>query len=117
MSGISTKRIYEDLKYLNDQSLVTSFNTIPILIRSMDKIAINLAWTGTPVGQFFVEVCNNIDSPKWVVLPLSEDIITAGVADNAIIDIETTARYLRLTYTATSGTGSVDAEVFAKSLS
>lgn len=89
-----------------------------------DIINITDAGTGThtvtpqdtaPTGTFSVEVSN--DTVLWAPLTLSTPIAAAGTEDNAFIDCESAAKYIRLKYTATSGNGKLNVHITAKSIS
>ena len=84
-------------------------------ILHLDRVGFQLVWTGTPTGTFSVEVSN--DEETWAAMTLSVAVTAAGSADNAFLDIETGAAYVRVKYTDTSGTGSLDAHIVAKSIS
>lgn len=102
-------------------SLITNVNLFSIF-------SYNLSWTGTPTGTFSVEVCNDyepspagvLQSPavagNWVPLTLSTPVVAAGSADTAFIDIDITgAAWVRLKYTRSSGTGTLNATLAGKS--
>ena len=84
-------------------------------ILHLDRVGFQLVWTGTPVGTFSVEVSN--DETVWAALTLSAAVIGGGAADNAFIDVETGAAYVRVKYTDTSGVGTLQAHIVAKSIS
>lgn len=96
----------------------------PIEIKNQDNIGIQLHWTGTPVGAFSIQISSNYRQDiegnvqvtgNWVTLPLSPAITAAGSADDAYIDLnQMSAMYMRIVYTRTSGTGTLDAYVVAK---
>ena len=53
----------------------------------------------------------------WVDLPLTPAVTAAGSADDAVIEVETALKFVRLFYDRTSGTGSLNAHITAKSIS
>lgn len=95
-------------------------------IETHDNIAIQLNFTGTPVGTFAVEVSvdyerdshgNVIDSGTWVPITLSPAPAAAGADGSILIDLNQLASpWIRVVYTKTSGTGSLDAFISAKML-
>jgi len=103
----------------NVTSLITNINMISC-------VGYTLSWTGTPTGTFSVEVSQDyiqpvgvqpeqLDSGTWVPVTLSNPVVAAGVADTAFIDIDVTgAAYIRLKYTRTSGTGTLNATMAGK---
>jgi hypothetical protein len=102
----------------------TSITSDPVEIKNQDNIGIQLHWTGAPVGAFDIEISSNYredmegnvqNAGNWVTLPLSPAITASGSADDAYIDLnQMSAMYMRIVYTRTSGTGSLDAYVVAK---
>ena len=89
-------------------------------------VGYTVAWTGTPTGTFSVEVSQDYVAPvgvqdeplnagTWVPLTLSVPVLAAGTADTAFIDVDVTgAAYVRLVYTATSGSGTLNATIAGK---
>jgi hypothetical protein len=105
-------------------SMAASITSNPVEVKLQDNMGVQLHWTGAPVGVFGVQVSmdyredaegNVQNAGHWVSLPLSPSITASGSADDAYIDLtQLSAVYLRVTYTRTSGTGTVDAFVNAK---
>jgi hypothetical protein len=88
-------------------------------ISEFDNICIQLIWTGTsPVGDFQVQG-TMIDSPAtddWVDL-LDTAVAAGGAAGTALINLSDLALTdMRVTYTYSSGTGTLTGWHFAKSL-
>lgn len=82
-------------------------------IQYMDNIGIQLVWTGTPTGDFTVDV--SVDQVTWTSLTLSPSPAATGAADNIYIDVnQISAPYIRVTYTATSGSGTLNAKITGK---
>ncbi len=81
----------------------------------MDRPSYELSWTGTPTGEFSVEVSHTGDF--WAPVTLSTTVEATGGSGNAFIDIESGAKYIRLVYTRTSGTGTLQAYIACKSIS
>lgn len=95
-----------------------------IEILNQDNIAIQMNWTGTPTGTFDVQVSvdhledaegNVLNAGKWISIPLSPSIAATGSADQALVELSpSAARYLRVVYTRTGSTGSLDMFVMGK---
>lgn len=106
------------------QSMASSFNGAPVECENQDNVGFQLNWTGTPTGTFGVQISidhkqdaqgNVTVAGNWITLPLNPSISATGSPDSAYIDLnQMSASYIRLTYTASSGTGTVDAFVTAK---
>lgn len=109
---------------LTNVSMATTVHSAPINIQQMSYVGFDINWTGVPVGSFSVEVSNTyqqsnegvvINVGNWTALVLSAPVTAAGAPDNAFIDVDgVSASWIRLTYTATSGTGSLNASLSAK---
>lgn len=109
---------------ISAQSMTSTITSSAVEIRNQDNTGIQLHWTGTPTGNFSVQVSadhfedaqGNIVVPgHWVTVPLNPPIAAVGSPDDAYIELnQTTAAYMRVVYTASSGTGTLDAFVTAK---
>ena len=86
-------------------SLVTS-------IKHLDNISIQINFTGTPVGTFYVELSD--DNVNFVPMTLSPVPVASGAPGSIILEITQLASiYLRVRY-AGSGAGAVTALITAK---
>jgi hypothetical protein len=102
----------------------TNITSQVLEIKNQDNIGIQLHWTGSPVGTFDVQISSNhlVDIfgsvqvvGNWVSLPLNPAITATGSADDAYIDLnQMSAQYIKVVYTASSGTGTLDAYIVAK---
>jgi hypothetical protein len=82
-------------------------------ISHMDNVSIQLNWTGTPTGTFAVQ--GSLDQANWVSLALSPTPGAAGAAGNILLDLnQLSFPYIRTIYTASSGSGSLDAIISGK---
>lgn len=105
-------------------SMTTSVNGIPINAQQMSGLGFDISWTGAPVGTFGVEVSNTytqsgqgvVENPgSWNSIVLSTVPAATGTSGSAFINVaEIQGLWLRLTYTATSGTGTLNATVCGK---
>lgn len=102
-------------KYVDGTSMGASINCPSTNIMFVDRVGYQISYTGTPTGDFTVEVSN--DNSTWQELTLSTPISAAGAPGNDFIDCETAAKYIRLVYTRTSGTGSLYVALTTKSIS
>lgn len=112
---MSTKRVLDYAALVSAESMGASITTEASNILHTDRVGYQIAWTGTPTGAFTVEISN--DGSTWVELTLSTAIAAAGSADEAFIDAETAAKFIRLVYTRSSGTGTLNVHITAKSIS
>ena len=112
---MGAKRVIDTYQSVTDGDMSSDITSPSTNILYTDRVGFQLSWTGTPTGTFSVEISN--DEISWVALTLSESIAAAGSADQAFIDCETAAKFIRLKYTAGSSTGVLQAKLTAKSIS
>ena len=103
------------------QSLITSKISN---IEFLDNIGIQLVWTGTPTGTFSVELSvdyqqdqqgNVLNAGTWTPMTFSSTPVASGAAGNIYIDInQISAPWMRVKYTKTSGTGTLQGWLTAK---
>lgn len=95
-------------------------------IQYMDNICISLVWTGSPTGTFAVQgsldhqqdaLGNIITAGNWIALGLSPNPAATGSAGSTLIDLnQLSFPYIRVVYTKTSGTGTLNAKIGGKML-
>jgi len=104
-------------KMLDSQDISITSTSSETNISNLDKASIHVAWTGDAVGVLTVEVTNDSvesNSPVWRELNMGGVIAMAGVADfHELIFNELPFNAIRLVYTTTSGTGSMNATLSA----
>jgi hypothetical protein len=92
-------------------------------IQNQDNLGIQFIWTGTPTGTFGFEVSlNHKEGPNGNTLvegdwsPIAiPGIVASGSAGNAYVGLnQVGAPFIRVTYTRTSGTGTLNAYISAK---
>jgi hypothetical protein len=95
------------------------------IIQKLSMIGYDISWTGAaPVGVMSVQVSNTysenadgtVKTPgNWTTLTLSSPTTVSGATGNGFIDVDATGAYaMRLVYTRTSGTGTMNATITAK---
>ena len=112
---MGSKRTLDYAELIVDGDMSSNITSSPTNILHTDRVGCQLTWTGTPTGSFSVEVSN--DMTTWITLTLSTSITASGSADSAFIDVESAAKFVRIKYAATSGTGTLQAHITAKSIS
>jgi hypothetical protein len=107
------------------QSSITSLYTN---IQGLDNSGYHINFSGAPVGTFSVQVSgdyqpgkspnsNPVNPGHWITLPLSPAITASGSPDSAFIDLnQLAAPWIRIIYNRTSGTGTLNVFVMAKSI-
>lgn len=107
-----------------DMSQATIISKVTV-IQNLSMVSYDISWSGaTPVGVLSVQVSNtytqNADGSvanagNWTTLTLSATTAVSGNTGNGFIDVDASAGYaIRLVYTKTSGTGSLQATVNGK---
>ena len=113
---------------MNTLSLGADAYSIISWINQISMFSYTIVWTGTPTGQFYVEVCDDyVPNPQdasfgtpvnpgtWVPLILSAGVVATGSAGSAFIDVDAcSAAFCRLHYVFSSGTGTATAVVAGK---
>lgn len=80
--------------------------------RGMRYFAIQGSYTGTPTGDFSIEVSN--DGSTWDAVSLTSAPAASGAAGTFAIDLTTNFPVFRVKYTRVSGTGSLTVTVTTK---
>lgn len=97
-------------------------------IEFMDNIGIQINFSGSPVGNFQVQVSmdynqdvngNVIDAGNWIAVPFPAPVssinLPTSVGSPIYIDLnQLSAPWIRLTYTATSGSGTLNSFICGK---
>ena len=112
---MGSKRVVDYKELIVDGDMSEDITGPSTNILYTDRVGFQLSWTGTPTGSFSIEVSN--DEVVWVALTLSATVTAAGSADDAFIDAETAAKFIRVKYSDTSGSGTLQAHITAKSIS
>lgn len=104
-----------------NQSMASQVISPVTIIQTMPGLSYDIAWTGTPVGTFAVQVSNtyseNLDGSvrnagNWNTIPSSafQGVYPtpSGSAGNGFLDVTVTQAYaVRLVYNPTSSTGTL----------
>lgn len=103
------------------QSMATSFNGPVHQIIESDLVCLQINYSGAPVGTLKVQ--GSLDQVNWCDLPMIiNGVLVTSIAIPAnpspiVIDIDGSALpFIRLVYTATSGTGTLDEYITYKRL-
>lgn len=117
-------QVQKSFQLISSGNMASSITSSAQESQYQDNIAIQLIWTGSPVGAFSIQVSvdykedaekNIIVAGTWSTLTLSNAITASGSGDNAYIDLnQLSAPYYRIVYTRTSGTGTLNAYVSSK---
>lgn len=113
---------------INAQPMATSIIGPPTNINGLPGISYDISWTGTPAGTFQIQISNTYQPTgngsqtsvgTWITIPSTLFNGTypfpAGSSGNGFIDVVgTEAAWVRLQYTASTGSGSLTVVPAAK---
>ncbi len=124
MSGRkNTLDVYQNIKAGDMSGNITSPATN---IQFLDNVGLQLNFTGSPTGTFAVQVSadhiqdsqGNIQvAGNWVSLSLSPSPAATGSGNQIYIDLnQLSAPYVRVVYTFSSGTGTLNSFIVGKAV-
>lgn len=107
-----SKKVLTSFALLSNQSMSTSFQSQSTNTQFLDRICYAADWSGSAVGSLIVQ--GSVDNVHFSNLDMNP-IVMNNASDSAVLDIQTTSiPYVRLSYTATSGAGSLNAFISGK---
>lgn len=102
----------------DDTSLAASFDSAAILVHRFNGFNLQLVFTGTPVGTFKLMCCNDMTydaataaTKTWDDIPDSSQAVSAAGSHTWIVSDR--YKWVKVVYTRSSGTGTVDGTIFA----
>lgn len=99
-------------QFLTAQNMAVSFNSAAIDIRQYPRASIQMEANGTAVGTIRIE--SSLNQTTWIDMGLNLTA-PAGADEDWLVDLtQTGVPYVRVSYTATGGAGTLDAWVFRK---
>lgn len=121
----STRQLLQRLKIIDAQSMTgtSTINSTAIKCTGFDSCSIQLSWSGTPNGTFVVQIPVTFDVSggvtAWGTLPVTNTsgstLTAAGSAGNHQIDVPFLSfSDIRVSYTNSSSTGTLDAWITLK---
>ncbi len=123
---MSSRPIAGPASVITNGSMAGSLTSLPTIIQNLSMISYDIGWTAgsSPVGAITVQVSNtyrpaNGAQPgvagNWTTLTLSAATNISGNTGNGFIDVDATGAYaIRLVYTRTSGSGTLNVTVASK---
>lgn len=103
---------------ITSQSMAVSIASLPVNLQFYVFFSIQALWTGTPTGTLLVQISNddpNIVTPlNWSTYTGSSQSLTGSAGDFMWNFFPTGYNWARLIYTASSGSGTLNARVAAK---
>lgn len=106
-------------------SSTTTYISSVVEILNLDNIGVQLNVSGTPVGQFTIQVSddhkqdaqgNVTVAGHWIDLPITTDLSVSGAIDIFVDLNQMSAVYLRVKYVNASSTGTISGFVSGKGL-
>lgn len=101
-------------RYTFSPSLASNWTSNSISCDYCLQLGITLDFSGTPDGEFFVDVSN--DNENWMATTFTEgQILAEGSSDNHCLTLKDFSfGWIRLRYVRSSGTGSLSAIIQVK---
>lgn len=79
---------------------------------SLDRVFYNISWSSADIlGQLYVEVNHDLNEP-WTELDFGQPLVvdTTEIGHQILVE-KLTAKYIRIRYAHTSGTGTISASI------
>lgn len=121
---MARKNVVSAFSMITDGDLSADITSLPTDVKNLDKASIRLAWdvAGSPVGVVTIEAlqekdntAESEDEANWFTLEFGSIInIDNTETDHQILFNELPFDKIRLKYTATSGSGTLNAKITAK---
>jgi len=121
---MSDRPIIKPQPVIVNGDMSSSITSTPTILAQKSGASYDVSWTGSPTGTFSVEMSNTyslnaegavLNAGNWTAVTLSSPITASGSPDNALINLAGLEAYaIRLKYTRTSGSGTLNATVVAK---
>lgn len=122
---MSSRPQFTPYSVITNGSMAGNITSAVTIVQKLSMISYDVSWVGTtPVGVMSVQVSNtysqNADGTvrnagNWTTLTLSTPATVSGNTGNGFIDVDATGAFaMRLVYTRTSGTGTMNATISAK---
>jgi hypothetical protein len=109
------KSVMPGFAMIDQQSLASNITSSVVSVKNLDYASIHVEWTGTsPVGTLTVEARNG-ETDSWYELDMGSAIsISGNSGDHQLVFNLLPFTDLRLQYAATSGSGTLNAEISMK---
>ncbi len=122
---MSSRPQFSPHSVITNGNMAGSLTSEVTIVQKLSMISYDISWAGTsPVGAMSIQVSNTFTqngdgsvrtAGNWTTLVLSSTTNVSGNTGNGFIDVDATGAYaIRLVYTRTSGTGTLNATISAK---
>jgi hypothetical protein len=107
------KNILKSYQNITSGDMTTTLTSPSTNIQWQDNIGIQFNFTGTPTGNFFVDV--SVDAVNWIPLTFSTSPVASGSAGSIYLDLnQLSSPNIRVRYVPTSGSGTLNSFITAK---
>jgi hypothetical protein len=112
---MSRKNVLKSYKMLDAADISANASSPETSVINTDKASIHVVWSGSsPVGTLVVQAKNG-EFDSWYTLDFGSAISISGSSgEHSIVLNETPFERIKLVYTATSGTGTLNAVITMK---
>ena len=111
------KNVVKSYKMFDQEDISTSATSSITSVINQDKASISVSWSGTsPVGTLTVEARNGKDESFYTLEFGAPIPISGNTGDHQLILSEMPFTDIRIQYTSTSGTGTMDAIITSKTV-
>lgn len=97
-------RVQQPIQIINAAGMTGNFTSDEFTAENIQNLAVFLYWTGSPVGEFFLEASPDSGS-NWSRLVLPQTATTSGKTSHLINVPNIGFTLCRVAFTFTSGTG------------
>ena len=112
---MSRKNVTLPYRLISDVTIDENYTSSPTNIRYLDNVGIELVWTGTPTGTFYIE--GTVSGNTWQALDFGSAVSAVGAEGSHLLNInQCPYDQLRISYIATSGTGTLNGYIIAKEI-
>lgn len=123
---MASRPIFTPHSVITNGSMAGNITSEVTIVQNLSMIGYDVSWAAgsTPVGVMSVQVSNTYRqngegvvqvAGNWTTLTLSTTPTVSGNTGNGYIDVDATGAYaIRLVYTRTSGSGTMNATICAK---
>ena len=109
------KSVIAPYHLVNAQSMGANITSSAVNVQYLDNIGLEFVWTGSPTGTFAVQA--SVSGTNYIDLTISNPSLTApaGSSGSMLVNLfNLPFVYFRVTYTRTSGTGTLDVWITTK---
>lgn len=113
---MALKNVIKPYHLLTDGDMSADVTSSAVNVTYTDNIGIQLSWTGSsPVGNFYVQ--GTIDGSTWTALDFGTIPTAGGAAGDHLLNMNNLPyEQIRVFYDRTSGSGTLQAWVMAKTV-